>query len=198
MPSATASSNSPVRSIRKKRSPTLSMPTKTAPPRWRKFALITRSAGVRRSSSSPTCSQNLCPPFDTSLNNSLTLLSSHDSKTPPLHPAAALCRRCLCVANPCAGRPYADWFKKIDRNGDGKVSHEEMPKIFDQIDADKDGVGTIAELTRISPRPRAKAQRKGRSQVHHHLLQPQQPQAQRIRTNRRLAVLCRRASRNAP
>ena len=41
----------------------------------------------------------------------------------------------------------SDGFKKIDRNGDGKVTREEMPKLFDQIDADKDGVASVAELT---------------------------------------------------
>ncbi|MFN0075528.1 MAG: alpha/beta fold hydrolase [Prosthecobacter sp.] len=40
-----------------------------------------------------------------------------------------------------------DGLKKIDRNGDGKVTREEMPKLFDQIDADKDGVASVAELT---------------------------------------------------
>ena len=40
-----------------------------------------------------------------------------------------------------------DGLKKIDRNGDGKVTREEMPKLFDQIDADKDGVASAAELT---------------------------------------------------
>lgn len=40
-----------------------------------------------------------------------------------------------------------DWFRKIDRNGDGKISRDEMPKLFDQIDADKDGIGSVAEVT---------------------------------------------------
>ena len=54
-----------------------------------------------------------------------------------------------------------DWFKKIDRNGDGKVSREEMPKIFDLIDADKDGIGTGAELTAYFTKAKAKGQTKG-------------------------------------
>jgi len=41
----------------------------------------------------------------------------------------------------------SDEFKKIDRNGDGKVTREEMPKLFDRIDADKDGIASAAELT---------------------------------------------------
>ncbi len=41
----------------------------------------------------------------------------------------------------------SDGLKKIDRNGDGKVTREEMPKLFDQIDADKDGVASVVELT---------------------------------------------------
>ena len=40
-----------------------------------------------------------------------------------------------------------DALKKIDRNGDGKVTREELPKLYDQIDADKDGVASVAELT---------------------------------------------------
>ena len=54
-----------------------------------------------------------------------------------------------------------DWLKKIDRNGDGKVSREEMPKIFDLIDADKDGIGTVAELTAYFTKAKAKGQTKG-------------------------------------
>jgi dienelactone hydrolase len=40
-----------------------------------------------------------------------------------------------------------DWFKKLDRNGDGRIFREEMPKLFDQLDTDKDGVATIAVVT---------------------------------------------------
>jgi dienelactone hydrolase/Ca2+-binding EF-hand superfamily protein len=54
-----------------------------------------------------------------------------------------------------------DWLKKIDRNGDGKVSREEMPKIFDLIDADKDGIGTVAELTAYFTKAKGKGQTKG-------------------------------------
>ena len=54
-----------------------------------------------------------------------------------------------------------DWLKKIDRNGDGKVSREEMPKIFDLIDTDKDGIGTVAELTAYFTKAKAKGQTKG-------------------------------------
>ena len=37
------------------------------------------------------------------------------------------------------------WFKKLDRDGSGGISREEMPKLFGVIDTDKDGVGTVAE-----------------------------------------------------
>ena len=40
-----------------------------------------------------------------------------------------------------------DGLKKIDRNGDGKVTREEMPKLFDLIDANKDGIASATELT---------------------------------------------------
>jgi len=45
--------------------------------------------------------------------------------------------------------------KKIDRNGDGKVTREEMPKLFDQIDTDKDGVASATELTAYFSKARA-------------------------------------------
>lgn len=40
-----------------------------------------------------------------------------------------------------------EWFKRIDRIRDGRISREELPDLFDQIDSDKDGIGTVAELT---------------------------------------------------
>ena len=40
-----------------------------------------------------------------------------------------------------------EWFKKLDRDGSGGISRAEMPKLFDRLDADKDGVGTVAEVT---------------------------------------------------
>ncbi len=48
-----------------------------------------------------------------------------------------------------------DGLKKLDRNGDGKITREEMPKLFDQIDADKDGVASAAELTAYFSKARA-------------------------------------------
>ena len=32
-----------------------------------------------------------------------------------------------------------EWFKKLDRNGDGRLDKEELPKSFEMADADKDG-----------------------------------------------------------
>ena len=83
--------------------------------------------------------------------------------TPTLHRSIPLL---LCVLSASVVQTHAqeappDWFKKIDRNGDGKVSREEMPKIFDQIDADKDGIGTVAELTAYFTKAKAKGQTKG-------------------------------------
>lgn len=60
-------------------------------------------------------------------------------------PTLALFLFATCVCAQDAAIP--EWFKKIDRNSDGKISREEMPKLFDQIDADKDGVGTVAEVS---------------------------------------------------
>jgi Ca2+-binding EF-hand superfamily protein len=54
----------------------------------------------------------------------------------------------------------SDGFKKIDRNGDGKVTRDEMPKLFDQIDADKDGIASAAELTAYFAKAINPAQRK--------------------------------------
>jgi len=50
-----------------------------------------------------------------------------------------------------------EWLKKIDRNGDGKISRDEMPKVFDQIDTDKDGVATVAEVTAHFAKTQGKA-----------------------------------------
>ena len=57
---------------------------------------------------------------------------------------------CL-VAHPSLAQesksPVPAWFPKLDRNGDGAISREEMPKLFALIDTNKDGVGTVAEVT---------------------------------------------------
>jgi dienelactone hydrolase/Ca2+-binding EF-hand superfamily protein len=64
----------------------------------------------------------------------------------------------LLIASPLFAQNAAqsDGFKKIDRNGDGKVTREEMPKLFDQIDADKDGIASAAELTTYFAKARPK------------------------------------------
>ena len=69
--------------------------------------------------------------------------------TPTLHPSvpALLCALCVSAVPAQAQNATPDWFKKLDRNGDGHISREEMPKLFDQFDADRDGIGTVAELT---------------------------------------------------
>jgi len=43
-------------------------------------------------------------------------------------------------------QPLSDGLKKLDRNGDGKITRDEMPRLFDAIDADKDGVASPDEL----------------------------------------------------
>jgi|GEM_PF-33299 len=40
----------------------------------------------------------------------------------------------------------SEGLKKLDRNGDGKITREEMPRLFDAIDANKDGVASPDEL----------------------------------------------------
>jgi len=50
------------------------------------------------------------------------------------HPLFALLLIAPCVS--AQNAEQSDGFKKIDRNGDGKITREEMPKLFDQIDAD--------------------------------------------------------------
>ena len=53
----------------------------------------------------------------------------------------------------------SDGFKKLDRNGDGKITREEMPRLFDAIDTNKDGVASPEELreyfTKNPPKPGA-------------------------------------------
>jgi len=57
--------------------------------------------------------------------------------------------------------PVPPWFPKLDRNGDGAISREEMPKLFALIDTNKDGVGTVAEVTAyFTKNPPAKSKSK--------------------------------------
>jgi len=55
---------------------------------------------------------------------------------------------------------------KLDRDGDGKVTREEMPKLFDAIDADKDGVASADELAAyFAQNPSKPAAAKGAEQT---------------------------------
>ncbi len=71
-----------------------------------------------------------------------------------------LLRICFLFLIPAAGwpqdAPLPEWFKKLDRDSDGKISRQEMPKLFDQVDADHDGIGTIAEVTAHFAKGKAK------------------------------------------
>ena len=70
--------------------------------------------------------------------------------TPRLHHSLPFLLCALCVsAVPTQAQDASppEWFKKLDRDGSGGISREEMPKLFDRLDADKDGVGTVAEVT---------------------------------------------------
>jgi len=64
-----------------------------------------------------------------------------------MKPLLSICLLLLASAASAQDAATPDWFKKLDQNADGKISREEMPKRFDQIDADKDGIGTVAEVT---------------------------------------------------
>lgn len=44
-------------------------------------------------------------------------------------------------------RGHDEWFKRIDKNNDGKLSRDELPgALFDRLDANKDGFVTEDEL----------------------------------------------------
>jgi CubicO group peptidase (beta-lactamase class C family) len=42
-------------------------------------------------------------------------------------------------------------FKQLDKNGDGKITREELPRNFDRLDANKDGVVTPEEVAQTAP-----------------------------------------------
>jgi acetyl esterase/lipase len=46
---------------------------------------------------------------------------------------------------PAAGGSLDELFKRIDRNGDGKLTRDEIPQRFDQLDKNKDGAFTREE-----------------------------------------------------
>ena len=59
-----------------------------------------------------------------------------------------------------AGASLEDRFKQLDRNGDGKLTRDEIPRLFDQFDKNKDGVVTReeAQAGMALRRPRATTQ----------------------------------------
>ena len=61
----------------------------------------------------------------------------------------AMCSLCLCAAPALAQDRSAGFFKRFDRNQDGKVSRDEVPprarRLFDRVDKNRDGVITPAE-----------------------------------------------------
>lgn len=59
---------------------------------------------------------------------------------------------------PPAGAPLAEQFKQLDRNGDEKLTRDEIRQLFDRLDANQDGVVTTDEI-RISLGRAALAQR---------------------------------------
>ena len=46
---------------------------------------------------------------------------------------------------PPAGGSFEELFKRLDRNGDGKLTRDEIPRLFDQLDKNKDGAVTFDE-----------------------------------------------------
>ena len=56
-------------------------------------------------------------------------------------------------------QPLSEGLKKLDRNGDGKITREEIPRLFDAIDANKDGIASPDEfrdyLTKKQQKPPA-------------------------------------------
>jgi arylformamidase len=52
---------------------------------------------------------------------------------------------------PPRGGGLAERFKKLDRDGDGKLTKDEIPRLFDQLDKNKDGVVTPEEAAMYRP-----------------------------------------------
>ena len=75
------------------------------------------------------------------------------------------------LAAPCAADEAEEFFKRLDRNRDGKLTRDEFPeqirRMFDRVDANGDGAVTLEEdrafrAARSALRPGAQANRGGR------------------------------------
>ena len=60
---------------------------------------------------------------------------------------------------PAASGGPGERFKQLDRNGDGTLTRDEIPRLFDQLDADQDGVVTPAEAAAYRAQGRARGDR---------------------------------------